>query len=86
MSETSTRRLQVIARQMAQPAAMSPDGIAVVPCSSSAAVRTLPRFDPYILETYLDDLRELKRQVYDLFKYKPELLPHTEEGLTKGQT
>lgn len=44
--------------------------------------RSLPRFDPYILETYLDDLRELKRQVYDLFKYKPELLPGPE--LSKG--
>uniref|UniRef100_A0A383WGP6 Acyl-coenzyme A oxidase n=1 Tax=Tetradesmus obliquus TaxID=3088 RepID=A0A383WGP6_TETOB len=42
--------------------------------AAGAAVRSLPRFDPYIMETYLDDLREMKRQVYDLFKYNPELL------------
>lgn len=35
------------------------------------------------METYLDDLRELKRQVYDLFKFTPELLTGTE--LTKGK-
>jgi hypothetical protein len=34
------------------------------------------------METYLDDLREMKRQVYDLFKFKPELLPGPE--LSKG--
>lgn len=50
--------------------------------AATTAVRSLPRFDPYILETYLDDLREMKRQVYDLFKFKPELLPGPE--LSKG--
>lgn len=51
---------------------------------TSGAVKGLPRFDPYIMETYLDDLRDLKRQVYDLFKFKPELLPAVEEGMSKG--
>lgn len=50
--------------------------------AAGTAVRSLPKFDPYILETYLDDLREMKRQVYDLFKFKPELLPGPE--LSKG--
>ena len=50
--------------------------------TAATAVRSLPKFDPYILETYLDDLREMKRQVYDLFKFKPELLPGPE--LSKG--
>lgn len=50
--------------------------------TASSAVRSLPKFDPYIMETYLDDLREMKRQVYDLFKFKPELLPGPE--LSKG--
>jgi hypothetical protein len=35
------------------------------------------------METYLDDLREMRRQVYDLFKYKPELLTGPE--LSKGE-
>jgi hypothetical protein len=43
---------------------------------------TLARFDPYIMETYLDDLRDMKRQVYDLFKFNPELLTGPE--LSKG--
>jgi hypothetical protein len=51
---------------------------------TSAAVKGLPRFDPYVMETYLDDLRDLKRMVYDLFKFKPELLPVVEEGMSKG--
>lgn len=49
---------------------------------TASAVRSLPKFDTYIMETYLDDLREMKRQVYDLFKFKPELLPGPE--LSKG--
>jgi hypothetical protein len=50
--------------------------------TAGSAVRSLPKFDPYIMETYLDDLREMKRQIYDLFKFKPELLPGPE--LSKG--
>lgn len=52
---------------------------------TSGAVKGLPRFDPYVMETYLDDLRDLKRQVYDLFKFRPELLPVVEEGMSKGE-
>jgi hypothetical protein len=37
------------------------------------------------METYLDDLRDLKRQVYDLFKYNPDALTPIEEGLSKGK-
>ncbi len=40
------------------------------------------RFDAYIMETYLDDLRDMRRTVYDLFKFKPELLTGPE--LSKG--
>jgi hypothetical protein len=79
---TTNRRLEVLSRQLAQQGiADAPD---IAPSVCSGAVRTLPRFDPYIMETYLDDLRELKKQVYDLFKYKPELLPQVEEGMSKG--
>ncbi len=37
-----------------------------------------------VLTTILDDQRDLKRKVFDLFKASPDLLPHVEEGLTKG--
>jgi hypothetical protein len=65
-------RLEVLSQQMLSPS----------PCSG--AVKTLPRFDAHILESYIDDLRELKQKVYDLFKANPELLPVAEEGLSKG--
>lgn len=50
-----------------------------------AAVKGMPRFDPYVLETYLDDLRDLKAMVYDLFKARPDLLPAVEEGMSKEE-
>lgn len=49
------------------------------------ATRTLPKFDSYVLETYLDDLRELKMVVYDVFRNQPELLANVWEGVTKGE-
>ena len=86
-SAASRRRLAVLSRQVEgahADGAQEPAQLDASPCAGASAVRSLPRFDPYIMETYLDDLRELKRQVYDLFKYKPELLPAVEEGMTKG--
>lgn len=52
---------------------------------NSMAVKTLPKFDSYVLETYLDDLRELKMMVYDVFRHQPELLANVWEGVTKGE-
>lgn len=80
---TGRGRLQVLSRQFLQDGAQEQQaaGLSAAPCSATA-VRSLPRFDPYIMETYLDDLREMKRQVYDLFKFRPELLPGPE--LSKG--
>ncbi|MEW5307894.1 MAG: hypothetical protein WDW38_007735 [Sanguina aurantia] len=49
------------------------------------ATRTLPKFDSYVLETYLDDLRELKMVVYDVFRNQPELLANVWEGVTKEE-
>lgn len=79
----SRSRIQVLSRQLLQDGAQEQQtaGLSAAPCSATA-VRSLPRFDPYILETYLDDLREMKRQVYELFKYRPELLPGPE--MSKG--
>ncbi len=33
----------------------------------------------------MDDQRELKRKLFELFKANPDLLPTVEEGLSKGQ-
>ena len=51
---------------------------------AAVAVRSLPRFDVGVLEAYLDDLRSMKLEVYELLRQHPELLPPTLEGMTKG--
>ncbi|PSC71176.1 acyl-coenzyme A oxidase peroxisomal [Micractinium conductrix] len=53
--------------------------------TSAHAVRRLPRFDVTLMEHYLDDLRPLKEEVYELFKQHPELLVKEEEGLSKEE-
>jgi hypothetical protein len=81
----SSRRLAVLAGHLQGSSSSSSsrsDHILARHDTAATAVRSLPKFDPYIMETYLDDLREMKRQVYDLFKFKPELLPGPE--LSKG--
>lgn len=40
-------------------------GVAMSPCSS-AVRRTLPRFDSNVLANYIDDLRSMKNEVYEV--------------------
>ena len=47
-------------------------------------MRQLPRFDPTVLEHFLDELRPFRQEIYQLFKAHPELLVAEEEGLSKG--
>ena len=63
-----------------------PPQLVLMPTSGAdrSAVKSLPRFDPYVMETYLDDQRDMKAKVHDLFRQHPELLPAVEEGLSKG--
>ncbi|KAG2487507.1 hypothetical protein HYH03_013925 [Edaphochlamys debaryana] len=71
---------------MAQPPASQP-GLSMEPCAGQgrSAVKSLPRFDPGVLESYLDDMRDMKAKVYDLFGQHPELLPTVEESLSKEE-
>jgi hypothetical protein len=67
-----------------------PQQLTLAPCAATASARPrsaakmLPRFDPGVMETYLDDMREMKLRVYELFRQHPDLLPNVEEGLSKG--
>lgn len=79
----STRRLAVLANHLNSSSSSGASENGLWRQETASAVRSLPKFDTYIMETYLDDLREMKRQVYDLFKFKPELLPGPE--LSKGE-
>lgn len=56
-------------------------GLTVVPCS--AASHTLPRFNPSVMEQYLES-NKLKYEVYELMRKHPELLLEVTEGLRKG--
>ncbi len=59
-------------------------GVERAPCKSGTH-KQLPFFDSHVLEVYLDDQRELKRKVFELFRSQPDLLPVVEEGLSKGE-
>lgn len=58
---------------------------ATAPARARSAAKMLPRFDPGVMETYLDDMREMRIRVHELFRQHPELLPNIEEGLSKGK-
>eukprot|EP00798_Chlamydomonas_sp_ICE-L_P019513 gene19513-26185_t len=81
-------RMQILSQHMA--ANHSPAGemqgqvqLSMVPCKG--AVKSLPRFDANVLESYIDDMRDVKKKLYDMFKARPELLPAAEEGLSKEE-
>jgi len=50
----------------------------------TSSVKSLPRFDSYVLGRFIDDLYEFKQSVYEEFRQHPELLPPVIEGMTKG--
>eukprot|EP00197_Chlamydomonas_leiostraca_P012961 CAMPEP_0202866722 /NCGR_PEP_ID=MMETSP1391-20130828/8326_1 /ASSEMBLY_ACC=CAM_ASM_000867 /TAXON_ID=1034604 /ORGANISM="Chlamydomonas leiostraca, Strain SAG 11-49" /LENGTH=696 /DNA_ID=CAMNT_0049546701 /DNA_START=100 /DNA_END=2190 /DNA_ORIENTATION=- len=54
----------------------------MVPCKAN---RSLPFFDSHVMETYIDDQRELKAKIYQVFRANSDLLPSVEEGLTKEE-
>ncbi|PNG99912.1 hypothetical protein TSOC_014317, partial [Tetrabaena socialis] len=75
---------------MAAEGGSGPDTLSMAPCAATAprprsATKSLPRFDPGILETYLDDMRDMKMKVHELFRQHPDLLPNVEEGLSKEE-
>ena len=53
------------------------------PCSASPAL--LENVDAGIMETFLDDQRDLKRDVYAAFAKRPDLLVPTVEQLNKEE-
>ncbi|GLC47166.1 hypothetical protein PLESTB_001388100 [Pleodorina starrii] len=65
--------------------------LTLAPCAATAqarprsAAKMLPRFDPGVMETYLDDMREMKARVHEVFRQHPDLLPSVEEGLSKEE-
>ncbi len=58
------------------------NGIALSPTAARGV--SLPRFDTTVMESYLDELSSVKEDVYETFRHRPNLLPATLEGLSKG--
>ena len=55
-----------------------------VQAQPARARAALPRFDTVVMEKYIDDLCDLKEEVYELFRGRPDLLPPIIEDMTKG--
>ena len=76
----ASKRLEVLQKHLADDS--SPAHVAAVPTASRGA--SLPRFDIGAMESCLDDLASLKEEVYEVFSHRPDLLPSSLEGLSKG--
>ena len=79
---TAAERVAVLARhlEVGDHAGARPL-VQALPARARAA---LPRFDTVVMEKYIDDLTDLKEEVYELFRGRPDLLPPIIEDMTKG--
>ena len=82
-TDAALRRVNALKSHLSTPASACGNEVQAVP-TAALAVRTLPRFDVGAMEAYLDDLRGMKIEVYELLRQRPELLPPVLEGMTKG--
>lgn len=82
MGNESMNRLDTIRRHLAN-ALEHRSG--ALQSQNTSSVRTLPRFDSYVLGNFIDDLYDFKQNVYEDFQQRPDLLPAVTEGLTKGK-
>ena len=81
-SAANEQRLAVLQRHLRPDAA--PDIAPQLRLAPTSAVRALPRIDAATMEHFIDDLRPLKLEVYELLARRPDLLPPVIEGLKKG--
>jgi hypothetical protein len=82
-SSSSSQRVNILLKHLQ---ADSVDRQGPVRALSAARDTSLPRFDAVLMENFLDGLSSLKEEVYETFRLKPNLLPSTLEGLSKGTT
>ncbi len=81
--DSAARRVGALLQHLSLPAPASDHGLQRQSTAAFAG-RSLPRFDVGVMEAYLDDLRGMKLDVYELLRQHPELLPPVLEGMTKG--
>lgn len=78
----ASKRLEVLQKHLASE---GPSAHVVLAGTASRGA-SLPRFDIAVMEACLDDLASLKEEVYEIFRHRPDLLPASLEGLSKGVT
>ena len=83
MNNTVSRRLDRLRGQLSSTSGDVSEGIVALPCAGF--LPCLEGFDPNVMANFVDDLIFLKKQVYDVFIKRPDLLPSCTEGLTKEQ-
>lgn len=76
------QRLGVLLKHLTLGDADGQNGLALA--HTAARGVSLPRFDTMVMESYLDELSSVKEDVYETFRHRPNLLPATLEGLSKG--
>ena len=76
------QRLGVLLKHIRSEGADGQHGLLVA--HTAARGVSLPRFDTTVMEGYLDELSSVKEDVYETFRHRPNLLPATLEGLSKG--
>lgn len=78
----SNQRVGVLLDHLRSGTAYSESALIAQSCSSSGW--SLPRFDVGVMESFLDEYKDLKAEVYGKLQQHPDLLLPTLEGLTKG--
>lgn len=84
MQETAARRLMAVSMHLDAVPACTPPTAAGISMRSTRAT-DLNEFNSHTMEVFLDDLRDMKSAVYEVFKQHPELLLPVTEGLTHTQ-
>lgn len=77
-----SKRLEVLQKHLADGSGSAQ----VVAAPTASREASLPRFDIGVMEACLDDIASLKEEVYETFRHRPDLLPSSLEGLSKGRT
>ena len=76
------KRVQVLSGHLAEKAQTNVEP--ALRMHRARARAALPRFDSTLMEKYIDDLADLKEEVYEVFRRRPDLLPPIIEDMTKG--
>jgi hypothetical protein len=81
---SASRRLQTVVGQVDDQQVVSAGDVQRAHCSAAPS-ELLQNVDPHKLALFIDDQRELKSTMFNIFKQRSELLVPTIEGLSKTE-